>query len=158
MRGIMALARRHRVPVMVHCETTRLAELERLLAGHRDVNVIWAHGGYTQAGEARRMLETHPNLYYELSARTWPRHPRSADYPIVREGAVSPEWLALIEAMPRRFLVGTDASHHVEANERMKIESVRDFLAQLSPAARAELGRDVLRRLIGETGFQPSRE
>jgi Tat protein secretion system quality control protein TatD with DNase activity len=150
MRGIMALARKHRVPVMVHCEITRLAELERLLAAHRDVAVIWAHGGYTGAAEARRVLEAHPNLYYELSARTWPRHPRSADYPIVRGGAVMPEWLALVESMPRRFLVGTDASHHVEANERMKLESVRDFLGQLSPAARAEVGRDVLRRLLGE--------
>jgi len=150
MRGIMALAARHRIPVMVHCETTRMAELERLLAAHRDVAVIWAHGGYTGAAEARRMLAAHPNLFYELSARTWPRHPRSADYPIVREGAVLPEWLALIESMPRRFLVGTDASHHVLANERMKIESVRDFLGQLSPAARREVAGEVLRRLLGE--------
>jgi Tat protein secretion system quality control protein TatD with DNase activity len=151
MRGVMALAARHRIPVMVHCETTRLAELERLLATHRGVAVIWAHGGYTGAAEARRMLEAHPNLYYELSARTWPRHPRSADYPIVRDGAVSPEWLALIESLPRRFLVGTDASHHFEANERMKIESVRAFLEQLSPAAQREVAGEVLRRLLGET-------
>jgi len=150
MRGIMALAVRHRIPVMVHCETTRAAELEGLLATHRGVAVIWAHGGYTGAAEARRMLDAHPNLYYELSARTWPRHPRSAGYSIVREGKLLPEWQALIESMPRRFLVGTDASHHVEANERMKFESVRDFVGQLSPAARREVAGEVLRRLIGE--------
>lgn len=148
MRGILGLARKHRVPVMVHCEAARAAELARLLEAFPDVAVIWAHGGYTQEREARRMLERHPNLYYELSARTWPRHPRSADYPIVRDGAIEPEWLALIEAMPRRFLVGTDASHHVEANERMKVESVRDFLRQLSTAARREVGAGVLRRLV----------
>jgi predicted TIM-barrel fold metal-dependent hydrolase len=148
MQAIMGLARVHRIPVMLHCETTRLAQFESLLAAHREVAVIWAHGGYTDAREARRMLEAHPNLYYELSARTWPRHPRSADYPIVRDGAVMPEWLDLIESMPRRFLVGTDASHHVEANERMKIESVRDFLGQLSPAARREVGGGVLGRLV----------
>ena len=96
------------------------------------------------------MLARHPNLYYELSARTWPRHPRSPDYPIVREGAIEPGWLALVESMPRRFLVGTDASHHLEANERMKIQSVRDFLAQLSPAARREVASGTLRRLLGE--------
>ncbi len=151
MHGIMALAVRHRIPVMVHCETTRTAELERVLATHRGVAVIWAHGGYTGAAEARRMLEAHPNLHYELSASTWPRHPRSTGYPIVREGKVLPEWLALIESMPRRFLVGTDASHHVKANERMKIESVRAFLGQLSPAARREVGGEALRRLLGET-------
>jgi Tat protein secretion system quality control protein TatD with DNase activity len=149
MGAIMRLAREHRIPVMLHCEATRLAEFERLLAAHRGVDVIWAHGGYTQAGEARRMLESHANLYYELSARTWPRHPRSADYPIVRDGVVDAEWLALIESMPRRFLVGTDASHHAEANERMKIESVREFLRQLSPGARREVGGAVLDRLVG---------
>ena len=88
-----------------------------------DVAVIWAHGGYTGLDEARRMLARHPNLFYELSARTWPRHPRSPDYPIVREGAIEPGWLALIESMPRRFLVGSDASHRSEASERMKLES-----------------------------------
>lgn len=150
MRGIMDLARRHRVPVMLHCEAARTADLERLLEGWRDVNVVWAHGGYTQVAEARRMLERHPNLYYELSARTWPRHPRSADYPIVRDGAVIPEWLALVESMPRRFLVGSDASHHSEASERMKIESVRHFLDRLSTGARREVGGDTLRRLLGE--------
>lgn len=150
MRGIMDLARKHRVPVMLHCEAARTAGLERLLEGWRDVNVIWAHGGYTALPEARRMLERHPNLYYELSARTWPRHPRSAGYPIVRDGAVMPEWLAFIESMPQRFLVGTDASHHSEANERMKVESVRDFLGQLSLDARREVGGDTLRRILGE--------
>ena len=150
MLGILDVARRHRVPVMVHCEASHAAGLERLLELYRDVPVIWAHGGYTQAREARGILERHPNLFYELSARTWPRHPRSAEFPIVREGAVSADWLSLIEEMPQRFLVGTDASHHVEANERMKIESVRDFLRQLSPAARRQVGVETLRGLLRE--------
>lgn len=151
MRGILTLARRHRVPVMVHCERGSMDELSQLLELYPDVAVIWAHGGYTASGDARRMLERHPNLYYELSARTWPRHPRSADYSILHDSvSVAPEWLALVEAMPRRFLVGSDASHHSEASERMKLESVRNFLGQLSAAARREVGGEVLRRLLGE--------
>ena len=150
MRGIMALARAYRVPVMVHCEAARRDELARLLAEYADVPVIWAHGGYTGVEDARAMLERHANLYYELSARTWPRHPRSEAHSIAPGGVVAPEWLALVEAMPHRFLVGTDASHHSAANERMKHESVRAFLDQLSPAARAQVSREVLRRLLGE--------
>ena len=148
MAGIMALARKFRVPVMVHCETSRAGEIEKLLAGYPEVPLIWAHGGYTGVAEARRMLERHPNLYYELSARTWPRHPRSPAYPIVREGKVIPEWLALIESMPHRFLVGTDASGRDEANERMKLESVRDLLAQLTPSAGRLVGGEVLEKLL----------
>ena len=150
MAGIMELARKHKVPVMVHVESTRMAELGTMLARFPDVKVVWAHGGYTPLFLARRMLERHPNLVYELSARTWPRHPRSPDYTLLRDGArVWPEWLQLIEEMPERFLVGSDASHRSADSEAMKFASVQNFLAQLSPRARALVGRDNLLRLVG---------
>ena len=150
MRGILALARKHRVPVMVHVEVTRLQELSQLLAEFADVPVIWAHGGYTPLDLARRMLAQHPNLYYELSARTWPRHPRSAGYTILRDGVnVWPQWLELIEEQPHRFLVGTDASHRSPASEQMKFESVQNLLRQLGPRARELVGRGNVLRLVG---------
>lgn len=148
--GILELARKHKVPVMLHVESTRMAELSQLLERFPGVPVIWAHGGYTPLFLARRMLDRHPNLYYELSARTWPRHPRSPDYTILRDGEkVWPEWLQLIEAMPGRFLVGTDASHRSASSEAMKFASVQNLLAQLSPAARAQVARGTLFRLVG---------
>jgi predicted TIM-barrel fold metal-dependent hydrolase len=150
MRGIFALARRYKVPVMLHVEITRMAELSALLASFPDVPVIWAHGGYTPLFLAKRMLERHPNLYYELSARTWPRHPRSPDYTILRDGErVWPEWLEWIEANPRRILVGTDASHRSAESEAMKFESVRNFLRQLTPGTRARVARENLLELVG---------
>jgi predicted TIM-barrel fold metal-dependent hydrolase len=150
MTGIMTLARRHRVPVLVHVEITRLAELSALLERFPDVAVIWAHGGYTPLVLAQRLLARHPNLTYELSARTWPVHPRSPDYTILRDGqAVWPQWLALIEAQPQRFVVGTDASHRSRDSETMKFTSVQNFLAQLSPATRQRVARDNMLALVG---------
>ena len=150
MAGILALAQRHRVPVLLHVEWTRLRELSALLERFPDVAVIWAHGGYTPLFVARRMLERHPNLTYELSARTWPSHPRSPDDTVLRDGrAVWPEWLALIEAMPERFVVGTDASHRSAESEAMKHASVQAFLRQLSPAARERVARSNLLKLVG---------
>ena len=150
MRGILALARRHRVPVMVHVELTRLEALSQLLVEFADVPVIWAHGGYTPLYLARRMLAQHPNLNYELSARTWPRHPRSPEYTILRDGVnVWPEWLALIEEQPQRFLVGTDASHRSRASEEMKFESVQNLLRQLGPRARELVGSRNILKLVG---------
>ena len=150
MQGIMRLARKYRVPVMVHVELTRMAELSQLLEQHPEVPVIWAHGGYTPLFLARRMVERHPNLYYELSARTWPSHPRSPEYTLLRDGVnVWPQWLAWIESSPERFLVGSDASHHSLASEQMKFESVQNFLRQLSPATRARVAHDNLLRLLG---------
>jgi len=150
MLGIVALARKHRVPLLLHVESTRLVELERLLERHRDVAVIWAHGGYTPMFLARRLLERHPNLHYELSARTWPRHPRSPDYTILRDGReVWPEWLALIESLPGRFVVGTDASHRSLESELAKAESVQSFLRQLTPATRDRVARLNILALVG---------
>jgi hypothetical protein len=99
---------------------------------------------------ARRLLDRHPNLHYELSARTWPRHPRSPDYTVLRDGQnVWPEWLALIEAQPHRFLIGTDASHRSADAEAMKFASVQNFLGQLAPEARELVARGNLLRLVG---------
>ena len=149
MDGILGLARKHRVPVLVHIEWTRMTEFSSLLAKFPDVPVIWAHGGYTPLFIARRMLERHPNLYYELSARTWPVHPRSPDYTILRDGnAVWPQWLAFIESKPDRFLVGTDASHRSREGDAAKYLGVQAFLRQFGPAARDRVARTNLLKLV----------
>jgi predicted TIM-barrel fold metal-dependent hydrolase len=149
MRGILDLARKHKVPVMVHIEITRINELAVLLAAFPDVPVIWAHGGYTPLFLAQRMLERYPNLYYELSARVWPRHPRAPDYTILHDGVfVWPEWLRLIEDNPTRFIIGTDASHHAIEREEMKHRSVQSFLRQLNTATRARVARDNILSLV----------
>ena len=149
-RGILLLARKYRVPVMLHVEWTRMSELSALLAEFRDVPVIWAHGGYTPLYIARRMLDALPNLFYELSARTWPGHPRSPDYTILRDGVnVWPQWLELIEKESHRFIVGTDASHRSASMEAMKFESVQNFLRQLSADARRQVGSENILRLVG---------
>jgi predicted TIM-barrel fold metal-dependent hydrolase len=149
MQGLMALARKHRVPVLLHIEWTRLDAFERLLAAHRDVAVIWAHGGYTPLFVAQRLLERHPNLIYELSARTWAHHPRSPDYTILRDGqAVWPQWLALIEAQPQRFIVGSDAAQRTRESDEARYASVQNFLRQLTPATRDAVARGNLQRLL----------
>jgi predicted TIM-barrel fold metal-dependent hydrolase len=150
MAGIMEIARKYKVPVMVHVESTRMKELGALLERFPDVQVIWAHGGYTPLFLARRMLERHPNLAYELSARTWPRHPRSPDYTILRDGVLAwPEWLQLVEEMPHRFLVGSDASHRSADSEAMKFASVQGFLRQLKSPVREQVARGNLLRMLG---------
>jgi predicted TIM-barrel fold metal-dependent hydrolase len=147
MRGIMALANRYRVPVMIHCEITQLDAFSRLLREFPTVTVIWAHGGYTPYFLAERMLEAHPNLVYELSARTWSEHPRSPDYTIFRnETTVWSRWLGLVERHAQRFVIGTDAAQR--GNDREKVARVRVFLGQLSPATREMVARGNLDRLL----------
>lgn len=150
MRALVRVAGKHGVPILIHCEITRLREFETLLRDQRDVTVIWAHGGYTPLFLARRLLEQHPNLVYELSARTWARHPRSPDYTIFRnETTVWSEWLTLIESMPTRFLVGTDASGRSEENDIANARRVQLFLDQLSPTTRTQVAQHNLDRILG---------
>ena len=147
MRGIMALAARYRVPVMIHCEITGFDAFSKLVGDFPAVTVIWAHGGYTPLFLAARMLETHPNLIYELSARTWAEHPRSPDYTILRNGTdVWPRWLELIERYPQRFVIGTDAAQR--GNDRGKVDRVRLHLAQLAPPTRTLVATGNLDRIL----------
>lgn len=149
MRGIMRVAERRRLPVMIHCEVTRLREFSALLDAFPRVTVIWAHGGYTQLVLADRMLAAHPNLVYELSARTWSRHPRSPDYTIFRNDSLGwPEWLSLIERNAERFIVGTDATLRSMGNDRRKVERVQLFLSQLSDSTRRNVATNNVRLLI----------
>jgi hypothetical protein len=154
MRSLLQLARKHRVPILIHSEITRLREFEALLRDHRDVTIIWAHGGYTPLFLARRLLEAHPNLIYELSARTWARHPRSPDYTIFRnETTVWPEWLDLIERMPTRFLAGTDASGRSERGNIANARRVQLFLSQLSGDTRRQVAQQNIDRILGLTSI-----
>jgi predicted TIM-barrel fold metal-dependent hydrolase len=147
MRGIMTLAAKHAVPVMIHCEITRLDAFSALLRDFPGVTVIWAHGGYTPYFLASRMLDTHPNLIYELSARTWTEHPRSPDYTIFRnETTAWPRWLELIERHSGRFIIGTDAAQR--GNDRDKVSRVRLLLAQLTPSTRALVASGNLDRIL----------
>jgi predicted TIM-barrel fold metal-dependent hydrolase len=150
MRSLVQLAGKHGIPILIHCEITRLREFEALLRDHRDVTIIWAHGGYTPLFLAGRLLEQHPNLIYELSARTWARHPRSPDYTVFRdETTVWPEWLELIERMPARFLIGTDASGRSEGGDTANARRVQLFLDQLSASARDQVAEQNLERILG---------
>jgi predicted TIM-barrel fold metal-dependent hydrolase len=151
MRGIMGLAERYRVPVTVHCEITRLREFKRLLEAFPAVPVIWAHGGYTPYFLARRMIENHPNLTYELSARSYLGHPRSPDYTIFRNTSeVWPRWLELIESHPRRFIVGTDGSQRRLSSDQIKIDRLRLLLSQLTPTTRSLVATGNIMRLVGD--------
>ena len=148
-RGMFALARKYGIPVTVHVEITRLRELEAILTEYRDVTVIWAHGGYTPLFLAQRMIDQHPNLIYELSARTWAHHPRSPDYTILRDGVqVWPEWIALVERSPERFIVGTDAAGRSVDSDRSKLNGMASFLGQLTPRAAALVASANLQRIL----------
>ena len=71
-------------------------------------------------------------------------------YTILRDGEqVWPGWLRLMEEMPDRFLVGTDAACHSIAGDAEKVRSVQNLLRQLSPEVREKIARGNLRAQPG---------
>lgn len=147
--AVLALARRHRVPVVMHVELTRIDAFSELLARHDDVAVVWAHAGYAGAERAARLLQRHPRLTLELSARTWP-HPRLPGTLVFDEqGTLQPAWRTLIEREPLRVIVGTDAAGRSRESDAMKFASVQALLRQLDEPVRSLVARGNVQALLG---------
>jgi len=162
-RGSDAQARDRRREALHHpvaAVRAALAESSQLRNLRQDgdndvVDVRTAKGDVIQLSVSRAsklpvrvaMLDAHPNLVYELSARTWSEHPRSPDYTIFRnETTVWGRWLGLIERHAQRFVIGTDAAQR--GNDREKVARVRLFLGQLSPVTRELVATGNLDRLL----------
>ncbi len=100
------VAGRHGAPVVVHQEAAFAAELERALAAAPETTFVWAHAGHAPAAVVRPLLERHPNLHADLSARTPWLGPGTV---LTRgDGSLQPEWRALLTQYPERFLIGFD--------------------------------------------------
>jgi hypothetical protein len=75
------------------------AAVEALLKAHPGVKVLWAHAGMSaSARQVGELVGRYPMLWVELALRT----------DVAPGGTLDPEWRALFERHPDRFLIGTD--------------------------------------------------
>jgi predicted TIM-barrel fold metal-dependent hydrolase len=108
LRGLLDLARHHRVPIQVHVDEPHIPVLEALLAAHPAVTVIWAHaGGWAEPSQVEALLVAHPNLWVEFSARDPFRY--GGVGPLVdATGRLLPYWASLAHRFRDRLMVGSD--------------------------------------------------
>jgi predicted TIM-barrel fold metal-dependent hydrolase len=134
-------AGRHGAPVTVHQEWWHAPELERALQSAPETTFIWAHAGHGPAASLRPLLERHPNLHADLSARSpWLGPGTVLHGP---NGAVTPDWSQLLHAHPDRFLVGLDLfvpAHYQPSYVTQMADYYRGLLGQLDPAVAALIG------------------
>ncbi len=157
MTGIMKIAEKFRLPVMLHSEVTYVKEFEQLLKQFPAVLVIWAHGGYADYYITKRMLDSNQNLIVELSMRALENHPRSPDYWILKNSTtIWDKWRQLIETNPRRFIVGSDASHHNLKSDLAKVESVKLLLSQLPQSLQSCVAETNLEVILSLREYQNS--
>ena len=129
-----------------------MAAFERLLAHNRRARIIWAHlgtdfTGFRTPAESRRLLRAHANLYFEIK-----HDPRATGKnPIMVDGTITAEWLALFQEFPDRFLIGSD-QHYPEDGQPARWPSVVAILNQLPGALREQIGAANARRLFTRPG------
>ena len=96
--------------------TPTIPGLERLLEHNRDARIVWQHVGWDNTGQMtpallQRLMAGHPNLYLSLRVVTLPDgyDPASVRNRILdSSGGLVPAWRELIEAFPRRVMLGAD--------------------------------------------------
>jgi len=128
-----------------------IAAFERLLAHDRRANIVWSHLWWDNTGArtvslTRRLLEAHSNLFLSIKIRGEViRRTMVVD----RDGVLKPDWLALIEAFPDRFMIGTDLKYRGEGRTRGGgVKVYRNVLKRLSPRAEKSVAYDNARRIF----------
>lgn len=155
MTRIYFLAAEYDLPVMVHSNITSkrernplyLQEFEDPLRKHPDVRFIWAHAG-TSAEIHRhqekldfvlptlqRMLPVYSNLYIDLSWTVL------EPYLLNEDGKPDPEWVALVEKHPDRFMIGSDVVGRFN-NVGNNLKAFNPFLDALSEDVARKVARD----------------
>ncbi len=137
---IARLAAERGLVLMAHCDDLAI---EILMSNAPDASILWAHTGISGVPIARveTLMKKYPRLRGELSYR-----PGLTG----GDGSLSPQWRALILAMPDRFLVGSDTW----VNERWAdygdiIRGYRTWLGGLPAATARKVAWDNGLRLFG---------
>ncbi len=127
------LAAEHDVPIDLHMEaisadltrpdrlsstnpgtlSANIDGFKRLLTHNPASKIIWSHAGWDNTGARtvdlmRDLLEVHSNLYMSLKvAGGTVKDTR----PTKKRGRLKGEWKRLIEAFPKRFMIGSDMKY-----------------------------------------------
>ncbi|MCY1281549.1 Amidohydrolase [compost metagenome] len=155
MTRIYHLAAEYDLPVMLHSNITSkrernplyLLEVEEPLRNHPHTRFIWAHAGTSREIHRHqkrldfllptltRMLENYPNLYIDLS---WTL---TDPYLLGKDGKPDPQWLALVQRYPDRFMIGSDVVGRFDSLGEL-VHSFDPFLDALPEAVARKVARD----------------
>lgn len=127
---------------------------ERLLAHNRKARIVWQHVGWDNTGDMkvellRRLLKAHANLFMALRVEERPvRIGTRTPMPnriVDPAGKIKPEWLALFDEFPDRFVIGSDEFFGTSTDPRASPQSFEEtwgMVKQLPAALAAKIGRE----------------
>ena len=119
------------------------------------LKIMLSHTGMSSAADARKILEIYPQVYMSIKLMNSNNSVWSHLEPLQNaDGELYEDWAALIEAMPERFVVGSDVkfgqAHH-ESGEKYDhhIRKFRRMLGSLHPEASRLIALENVKRLYG---------
>lgn len=116
MDPVYEYAAEQNLPIWIHSDMgdpvsnkpVFLYEMEEALKKHPKTKMVWCHIGDTRGvivpgikDITIRLLRTYPNLYFDISWVVF-------EQIIAPDGVPDPDWVAIFEQFPTRFMVGTD--------------------------------------------------
>lgn len=143
IEAMFKIATKYKGFVQIHSEddADSIDQLKTLAAKYPEVAIILSHCLLTGNVElVKSLLTQHPNLYCEMSARSKSHYPnldneRIRTRVIYGEDFAKAEWIKLIDALPTRFMVGTD-TYNPNVNFEQNIAEIRKgLLARLQSAS-----------------------
>lgn len=152
----MPMPPRFKSPPNPRMLTPNIEAFSRLLAHNRKAKIIWVHLGWDNTEKrtialTRRLMAENPNLYMSIRIASGMRERKvvKPTFPLAKDGRLKPEWLALFQEFPDRFLIGSDeiikpANDHPSAGS---IRSTVSLLNQLPPKLRNQIGYENAYRL-----------
>jgi predicted TIM-barrel fold metal-dependent hydrolase len=143
IEAMFKIAAKHKGFVQIHSEddADSVDQIKTLATKYPDVAIILSH--CLLSGDVdliKTLMNQHPNLYCEMSARSKSHYPnvdneRIRTRVIYSEDFAKDEWIKLIDAFPTRFMVGTD-TYNPNVNFEQNISEIRKgLLARLQPAS-----------------------
>jgi hypothetical protein len=128
-RRIVELARRHRLPLMLHADP---AVIDQVYDIAPEQPVIWAHAGtFPYPDLVGDYLQRYPALTVDLSVR---------DERIAPSGELRDEWYDLLVRYPDRFMIGIDTYSLSRWHAYAKVaDQIRRWIRQLPPAIASRL-------------------
>ncbi|MBL6929552.1 MAG: amidohydrolase family protein [Rhodospirillales bacterium] len=126
--------------------------VDLLFQRHPDLKLILAHTAMTNPKNAEALLRAYPNLMFNLKLVTDHSKWRNLEPICNEQGELYEDWAQLMEAMPDRFMIGTDAKfgrpRSPTRKYRKAIKGVRKALGSLGIDAARMIAWDNAERVF----------
>jgi hypothetical protein len=146
---LLDIAKRWNGFVQIHAEddVNSVKELSNIAAQYSTVPIILSHCLFTpNSALIDELLSKHPNFYCEMSARNESMYgnylakqrAEKFGWIVFDDQNLKPDWKALIEKHPTRFMVGTD-NYNSSVDTRKVVRQIRQGLLRNLPLDVAKL-------------------